>query len=173
VGEPRPAAAYSYLYPLEDEQLGNLAYFFEFDYADDREPAKYAGALGEEVGRWPEWTYEKRPRLDLFHTGSIALITDTRVCAQKPSFVLTGLDARIYLSCDTAQTPRSIARTLGDCLSEEEIHARLEFLRDARLMAEIDGRHLSLAVWRNRAAREQDPHPKRDLVVSRESRRLA
>ena len=66
VGEPRAAAAYSYLYPLEAEQLGNLAYFFEFDYADDREPAKYAGALGEEIARWPEWTTAGRPRLDLF-----------------------------------------------------------------------------------------------------------
>jgi hypothetical protein len=154
VSEPRPAAAYSYLYPLTREQLGNLAYFFEFDYADDREPARYAGALGEEVARWPEWTDEKRPRLDLFQAGSIVLITDTRTCARRRSFVLTGLDAKIYLGCDTAQTPRSIARQLGDSFSEGEIRASLESFRDAQLMAEMDGRYLSLAVWRNRATRE-------------------
>jgi ribosomal peptide maturation radical SAM protein 1 len=154
VGEPRPAAAYSYLYPLTLEQLRNLAYFFEFDYADDREPAKYAGALGEEVARWPECTDEKRPRLDLFQAGSIVLITDTRACARRGSFVLTGLDAKIYLGCDTAQTPRSVARQLGDSFSEEDIPASLESLRDARLMVEMDGHYLSLAVWRNRCSRE-------------------
>ncbi len=154
IAEPRPAAAYSYLYPLKPEQLGNLAYFFEFDYTDHREPARYAGAVVEEVARWPEWTDEKRPRLDLFQIDSIVLITDTRACALKPSFVLTGLDAKIYLSCDTAQTPRSVARLLGNAVSEMEVHALLESFREARLMAEMDGRYLSLAVWRNRATRE-------------------
>jgi ribosomal peptide maturation radical SAM protein 1 len=154
IPEPRPAAAYSYLYPLMPEQLGNLAYFFEFDYTDHREPARYAGAVAEEVVRWPEWTDENRPRLDLFQTDSIVLITDTRACALKPSFVLTGLDAKIYLGCDTAQTPRSIARQLGNPIPEGEVRMRLESFRDAWLMAEMDGRYLSLAVWRNRPARE-------------------
>jgi ribosomal peptide maturation radical SAM protein 1 len=150
---PRPAAAYSYLYPLGAEQLRNLAYFFEFDYPDHRQPAEYAGALGEEVARWPEWTDMGRPRLDLFQAGSMVLITDTRECAQKPSFVLTGVDAKIYLGCNMAQTPRSVARQLGDSITEDDIRARLESFRDARLTAEMDGRYLSLAVWRNRAAR--------------------
>jgi hypothetical protein len=154
IAEPRPAAAYSYLYPLTSEQLGNLVYFFEFDYTDHREPARYAGAVVEEVARWPEWTDENRARLDLFQTSSIVLITDTRACALKPSFVLTGLDAKIYLSCDTAQTPRSVARLLGNAVSEMEVHALLESFREARLMAVMDGRYLSLAVWRNRATRE-------------------
>ncbi|MGB0002106.1 MAG: RiPP maturation radical SAM C-methyltransferase [Candidatus Acidiferrales bacterium] len=165
VGQPRPAAAYSYLYPLEAEQLGNLAYFFEFDYADDREPAKYAGALGEEIAPWPEWTAAGRPRLDLFLAGSMVLISDTRECARSGSFVLTGLDAKIYLGCDTAQTPRSIARLLDDSFSEEDIRGRLESFRDARLMVEMDGHYLSLAVWRRRATREQmaDAHPMQAL----------
>jgi hypothetical protein len=118
-----------------------------------REPAEYAGRVAEEIARWPEWTDENRPRVDLFQTDSIVLITDTRACAQRPSFVLTGLDARIYLGCDTAQTPRSIARQLGNSIAEEEIHASLDSFRDALLMAEMDGHYLSLAVWRNRAMR--------------------
>ncbi|MGH9748225.1 MAG: RiPP maturation radical SAM C-methyltransferase [Candidatus Acidiferrales bacterium] len=152
VSNPRPASAYSYLYPLEPPQLGNLAYFFEFDYSDSREPAEYARALAEEVVRWPEWTSPNRPRLDLFQTGSVALITDTRTCAPKPTVVLTGLEAKIYLECDTAQTPLSLARKLGNPTLESEIHAHMRSFRDAHLMAEMDGRYLSLAVLRNRAA---------------------
>jgi hypothetical protein len=131
-----------------------LAYFFEFDYADQREPARYAAAVAEEIARWPEWTDMGRPRLDLFQAGSMVLITDTRECAQKPSFVLTGVDAKIYLGCDMAQTPRSVARQLGDSITEDDIRPRLESFRDALLMVETDGHYLSLAVWRNRAARK-------------------
>ena len=154
VVESRPAAAYSFLYPLGAEQLRNLAYFFEFDYSDQREPGEYAGGVAQEVVSWPDWTDEKRLRLDLFQTDSIVLITDTRACAQKPSFVLTGFDAKIYLGCDTAQTPRGVARLLGNALSEMEVHSLLEFFRDARLMTEMGGRFLSLAVWRNRVVAE-------------------
>jgi hypothetical protein len=73
----------------------------------------------------------------------------------KAEFCLAALDAKIYLGCDTAQTPRSIAKMLGNTIPEIEVHALLESFRDARLIAEMDGRYLSLAVWRNRAAQEQ------------------
>ena len=151
IAEPRPASAYSYLYPLNREQLGNLAYFFEFDYADGREPAEYARALAEEIERWPEWTSKNRPRLDLFQTDSVVLLRDSRACAAKATSVLTGLAAKLYLACDTAQTPESLARKLDSSVSELEIRAQLEAFCESRLMAEMDGRYLSLAVFRNRA----------------------
>lgn len=63
------------------------------------------------------------------------------------------LDARIYLAW-IPRKHRAVLQKLGDSLSEAEIRARLEFLRDARLMVEMDGHYLSLAVWRNRVTRE-------------------
>src|SRR5215469_883558 len=91
---------------------------------------------------------QTRPFPDGLHRSSHR---HTRVRAQD-EFVLTGLDVKIYLGCDTAQTSRSIARQLGDSFPQGKVRARLESFRDARLMAEMDGRYLSLAVWRNRAA---------------------
>ena len=52
-----------------------------------------------------------------------------------------------------AQTLRSVARQPVYSFSEGDIRARLESFRDARLMVEMDGHYLSVAVWRNRAAR--------------------
>ena len=154
ITEPRPASAYAYLYPLLPQPLHNLAYFFEFDYADGQKPAEYTRALTEEVERWSEWSSPNRPRLDLFQTDSVVLITDTRACAKKPAFVLTGLDAKLYLACDSAQTSASAARKLGDATNELEVCEMLRSFRDARLMIEMDGRYLSLAVLRNRATQE-------------------
>jgi ribosomal peptide maturation radical SAM protein 1 len=152
VAKLRAAAAYGYVYPFERERLQNLAYFFEFDYADGREPDEYASELGKEVKRWPESNAGNRPRLDMFQTEAVALITDTRACAVRPAHVLSGLEARVYVACDTAQTAASLARML-DAL-EAEIRATLEGLVAAKLMAEMDEHYLSLAVMRNRAARE-------------------
>ena len=154
IAEPRPAPAYSYLYPLKPQQLGNLAYFFEFEYEDRREPDKYAGELTEQIAHWPEWDSESRPKLDLFQTASIVLITDTRPCAINSTVVLTGLKAKLYLACDTAQTPASVARKIGNSIPASEVNALLDSFRDARLMAEMDGHYLSLAVWRNRVAKK-------------------
>jgi hypothetical protein len=60
------------------------------------------------------------------------------------------LDARIYLAW-IPRNHRAVLQKLGGSLSEEEIRARLEFLRDARLMVEMEGHYPSVAVWRNRA----------------------
>jgi ribosomal peptide maturation radical SAM protein 1 len=149
---PHPAIAYSYVYPLDPQQLGNLAYFFEFDHSHASKLAEYTRALAEAVAQWPEWTSQNRPRLDLFQTDFIVLITDARPCAVKPTYILSGIEAKLYLACDTAQTPASIVRKLGNSIPESEVCALLHSFRDARLMAEMDGRYLSLAVFRNRPA---------------------
>ena len=75
--------------------------------------------------------------------------------------MLTGLDAKLYLACDSAQTSASAARKLGDATNELEVCEMLRSLRDARLMVEMDGRYLSLAVLRNRAT--QEPSVNRSL----------
>jgi hypothetical protein len=131
-----------------------LAYFFEPDYPDGRNPAAYTGGLAQEVDRWPEWNNENRPRLDLFQVDSVLLITDTRGCAPKTTTILTGFGAKLYLACDTSQTPTSAARKLGNIVSAAEAKVLMDSYRDARLTAEMDGHYLSLAVWRNRGVQE-------------------
>src|SRR5262249_16774167 len=157
ISHPRPAAAYSCVYPLGDAQLSNLAYFFEFDSKGSTNPPEYTRALAHEIDSWPEWTSPNRPRLDLFRTGSIVLITDTRNCAIKATHLLTGLDAALYLECDPIQPPASLARKLGDGVTESDVRSRLDSFCDARIIAEMDGRYLSLAVLRNRAASAAQP----------------
>ena len=58
---------------------------------------------------------------------------------------------------------------LGNSVTEMEVQALLEFFRDARLMAEMDERYLSLAVWRNRAAAQMVANTP-STEISQESR---
>ena len=45
----RPARAYFFVFPLGRQELGRLAYFFDFDYEDDRKPFDYIEPLQHAV----------------------------------------------------------------------------------------------------------------------------
>jgi ribosomal peptide maturation radical SAM protein 1 len=146
----RPTSAYYYVYPLGRRELSRLAYFFDFDYGDDRHPADYIGDLRREVEHWllaRSVEETERPRLDatIEADGSVT-IADTRPCAVQPVHQLTGLDAEIYLACDSAQGIASLSARF------EAVEPALARLTRDGLMVEMEGRVLSLAVLRNRSA---------------------
>jgi hypothetical protein len=93
---------------------------------------------------------QHRTQLDLFQAGSVILINDTRPCAVKRTHVLSGVAAKIYLLCDTSQTAVSVALKFGG-VSEREICALLAEFLAAKLMIELEGHYLSLAIMRNPA----------------------
>jgi ribosomal peptide maturation radical SAM protein 1 len=169
LADVRPMSAYSYVFPLERHELARLAYFFEFNYTDGRNPAEYARGLIHELGRWSHLSNSAaRPQLDLFQARQMVLISDTRPCAVKPTHVLSGLPAKIYLLCDTAQSVAGVVRKLGDSVAEQEVRVVLEGLRAAMLMLEMEGQYLSLAVTRNRSQQSEadDREAARTLSVA-------
>lgn len=156
----RPAPAYSYVFPLDPRQLERIAYYFDFDYADGRDPSSYTRELVREIEKWTTLRNSKRrPRLDLFQTSQAVVIQDTRPCATCPVQVLTGLAAEIYLACDTAQTTLSLSRGLPSRVVESTLRGLLEPFLEAGLMVEMDGHYLSLAVLRNRVLPDRPRHP--------------
>ncbi|MGI9517160.1 MAG: RiPP maturation radical SAM C-methyltransferase, partial [Pirellulaceae bacterium] len=48
----RPARAYFYVFPLGRRELEKLAYYFDFDYADERDPNEYLSPVIREVQLW-------------------------------------------------------------------------------------------------------------------------
>lgn len=149
----RPAAAYYYVFPLERRELARLAYFFEFDYADGRDPNLYLTHLREEVGKW--WNVQvaaspATPRLDAKPNGGGMLIEDTREVAVKHRHELSGIAAQIYLLCDTAKTPGALTRAIGPEIREQEAREILERFVFSKIMARVADHYLSLAVFQNR-----------------------
>jgi len=147
----RPIPSYSYVYPLKGPDLEKLAYFFEFDYVDGQQPDQYVKDLIREVEGWASLRRQHRTQLDLYQAESVVLINDTRPCAVKRTHVLTGAAAKIYLLCDTSQSSVKLALKLGGAVSEYEIRALLAEFLASKLMAELEGQYLSLAVIRNPA----------------------
>jgi ribosomal peptide maturation radical SAM protein 1 len=155
----RPTLAYYYVYPLGRRELAKLAYFFDFDYADKRMPSTYIMEVSREVQKW--WNKrlvepDERARLDAYYDETAVNIKDTRgLAGTEQSRQLRGLAAQLFRQCDNAQSLANLQREFAGLASEEEIRQALAELQDAKLMIEMDGQYLSLAVIRNRQPHQQ------------------
>jgi ribosomal peptide maturation radical SAM protein 1 len=148
----RPAHAYYYVFPLGRRELGRLAYFFDFDYADGMSPMEYMAGTGNEVERWKQARYrDTRARLDanIRDDGTI-VIDDTRDCATTARHVLSGCSADVYLACDSVQTLSAILRRFRARYETSELERSIKSLIDAKLVVARDEHYLGLGVLRNR-----------------------
>jgi len=148
----RPSRSYYYVFPLGRRELARLAYFFDFDYQDGREPDKYLLKAQVEVQTWRNARFgESRPVLNAtIREGGKVQIEDTRACAVAPLHLLAGCDADVYLACDSVQSAVGIVRRMRDVRSEAEIQASLARLVESKLVASRDGHLLALGILRNR-----------------------
>lgn len=136
--------SYSYVYDLADDELTNLAYYFEHDYADGRDLSTYSIPLHEAVASWE--ANAKHSRLVYVDDGATLVICDGRVGAALPELRLTGVERALYLFCDQYRSWRELVKeadTLG--WSESDVEPFVRRLRELRLVATADGRYVTLA----------------------------
>lgn len=155
----RPARGYFYVFPLGRRELQRLAYFFDFDYGDDRDPQTYMEPICEVVRRW--WrarTATEPAKLDAwFYSNDSVRISDTRDSSASYERELNGLPAMLLFHCDTAATIDNLARRSDLADFSGEIESTLKQLCDDRLMLEDEKHYLSLPVFRQRpAVNDQD-----------------
>ncbi len=148
----RPARGYFYVFPLGRRELNRLAYFFDFDYGDGRDPESYMTPLRDAVRRWYlARTAATSARLDAwFDDPDSVRISDSRDSTASHERELNGLPARLLLYCDTAATVEGLARRSDLTESAAEIEAALKQLCEDRLMLKDEAHYLSLPVFRNR-----------------------
>ena len=147
---PRANRAFRYVYPFPEDVLGRMAYYYEYDYADGRNPLDYAAPVLKAVQTWQELnrtvtlSYYDRP-------DGVLILHDTRPCAADFQQRLTGLERQIYLYCDTGRSLRKVVefaeRNSGSQpVHESKIRRILDHWIDRRIMAYLDNRFLSLAL---------------------------
>ena len=151
----RPTSAYSYIYPFPQENLRRLAYYFDFDYVDGRQPKVYSDVLDRAVERWHQ--LENPGVLLSMIAQDRLLIYDTRPMRTCTEFELRDYRKAIYEYCDEARTLASIIQYLesdkavltglGEMLFEtEDVRNFLGWAVINQLMLERDDRYLSLAL---------------------------
>lgn len=168
----RPARAYYYVYPLNRRQLSELAYFFDFDYADGRKVGEYVQpAVGAVRAWWDAWSCDPRPRLDAHIDGDAVVVTDTRDVARAAEHVLEGLPARILLHCDQRASWSTLCRDHGvvDGASPDALREALDSLVGDGLVAQRGNRFVTLAVFRDRPADHPSTRPRYEIPIAQSS----
>lgn len=147
---PRPHRAFGYVYPFDQCALANLAYYYEFDFADGRDPDQYAAPVVQLVEQWQEnagnYTLNYYDRPD-----GVLILTDTRPIARQLQSRLSGAERELYLFADTGRSFEELARRARQCpdaslADHGRLAAALNRWTDARWAVRLDNRWLSLAV---------------------------
>ena len=146
----RPMAPFTILYPFDVETVMEIAYYFEFDYADDRVGDTFAHDAVELVRTWMNEQWRGMLSMQARRDGSL-FIEDTRqtIAATPRTALLRNWKAAVYLECDRAQTFRALAelpKVERARVSEDELQTFLERCVDNRLMVRSDRSWLAVAV---------------------------
>jgi len=116
----RPSDALGFAWDLPPSDLADLAYYFDFSYADGRDPQARSRRLRRAVGRWQRAWQGERPRLDLTNAGA----WDSR--GPRPRLHTLTPDERRIL--DATARVRPVAEVVTGSAGERALR-RLERLR--------------------------------------------
>jgi ribosomal peptide maturation radical SAM protein 1 len=146
----RPSIAYNHVYPLPEEELRKMAYHFDFDYSDGRDPSTYTVGLRKQLVIWKKlWSGKHHPSLVKKRVENLTMIYDHRPSAAQRLHLLAPEEAEIYEICDTARAFTDIAigvRKEYPHVTDQEVTAILSGLVDEKLTLYLSERYLSLAI---------------------------
>jgi hypothetical protein len=144
----RPFGVYHLLYPLPPEAVTNLAYFFEFEYADGRQPASYVAPMLDEAQRWKANGAGDLVKMDELSGG--LRIQDTRRGWTRQDYLLSGLQRDLYEFCEDIRTDTAILEFVGQragtTKANPDLHPFLDDLVQRGLVFREGHQYLSLAV---------------------------
>jgi hypothetical protein len=142
----RPLKWYRYLYPFPETELREIAYYFDFDYAEPIDDGGHLPALHEAITNWKS----APAQLYAVPRGDDVVIHDSRPVATAPQIVLNGVERKILEICDQITTVNRIQQVLasstGMTISEHYLRVVLdEFIEKNLIVCEND-RFLGLPV---------------------------
>ena len=155
-----PFPIYRMLYPEHLIDYEKIAYYFEGEWGQQRDPKEYIQPTINGYREWLEYWlknevlfyYERGPKFVTLHDNR-PLKRKAKIQGRK--IVLDEIQSRIYLFCDGNRSFRSIQQMLENSLAPEETRALLEEFVENGLMFREDDRYLSLAVRCRSAFRQR------------------
>jgi len=164
--ELEPCPAYRYIYPLDEEQLRDQAYYFfnkNQSLINDGKPQPVMENLKSLMATWRELYYahsEKglsdqpaatapelrmtRPDPDTIH------LMDTRPCAVAAEHTLSGIHRLVYDICDAGEVLHAVVSKLQQAGYPDMDNAQAQALLDERIasktLMKVSGRYLSLGL---------------------------
>lgn len=160
-----PNQFYQYIYPVSLDALKNLAYFFEdiTEYSNLNDPKCFyqpnAAIVRSQLQTWMRlWSnqYPNSPVLKMKEENRQIKILDTRPCSVKHEQIISDLAYWVYIFCEQAVSPQSLVKAMrkqGLAKSWEEIQPVVKELQECKVLLNLHGRLLSLAVREPKVSR--------------------
>jgi len=140
----QPFSMYQFLYPLPRESVANLAYFFEYKFADGRDPASYARPVIERV---EEWRKRGGDLIKRYGTDPELMVEDTRTREAPRYHRFNGVQREIYDFCEEIQSRSGISEfASAHGAPADQVDSFLETVVSQQLMLREGNQYLSLAV---------------------------
>ena len=166
----RPMAPFLTLYPFEQPEVMEIAYYFDFDYADARTDDVHAHEAVELAKTWMADTACGMLAMHEDVDGTLYILDTRRELAAAPGrAALVGWKAAVFLACDRAQTLRQLMHlpsVVLDGVSEAEVVAFLERCAKHRLIVRNERTWLNVAVHVPAREEQDDRADLGDSVVS-------
>jgi hypothetical protein len=144
----RPFSQYAAIHHgLTAEQHAGIAYYFEFDYADGRDPITYAQSLIEQLQLWLDAA--RRSYLFCDVVDETMYLFSFRPGFSRELIALAGLDRRIYELLDRPRAFRALEELLvkdGLDVGSDALRARLHGFEARGLVMRDADNYLSLAI---------------------------
>lgn len=148
-----PLDAYHFIYPSDRLNLGEIAYFFEYEMGDTVPPERHRDMQLVATEWRNAWGGKPKPELVYQRTPDWIQVFDRRT-PEVTAFSYDGLAAAIYEYCgDTDRTEGQILTEMevrGTRADSETVRSALGSFLGAGIMLEEKGRFLSLALPVNR-----------------------
>jgi ribosomal peptide maturation radical SAM protein 1 len=137
---------YGYLYPFSPRDLDDVAYYFDFDYAEAIDDGGHRPALHDAIARWKQ----SQDQLYAVLQGDDVVIRDTRPVARAAYTILRGFDRQVFELCDQITTVRRIeqvlAKTTDVTFADNYVREVIDDLVARHLVVREDERLLALPV---------------------------
>jgi ribosomal peptide maturation radical SAM protein 1 len=141
-----PVPVYRHLYPSTFE-LRKISYYFDDTRTDVPSPETYERSLSL-VDEWTaRWRSGPRPRLEYFKSPDSLSIHDTR-SGRHQGYRFDDRAVDLYEFCADARRKVDVVERFGE--DRAWLDATLEELMEKRVLLELDGRYLALALPVNR-----------------------
>lgn len=147
VSEVRHSWAYDFVFAgLPKSERARLAYYFDYEYEDGRDPEEYARPVVELGEEWPR-AAQKGASLRLANSDEGPFVFDTRSCRTEEQYSLTPAGVALVRVLDGLTRREKVADALqerGIEIGEAELEALIEEFVARRFVVEEKGCLLSL-----------------------------
>jgi len=144
----RPSASAFDIWPLHEEAVSRLAFYFDFEYDDDRDVEQYTTRLREACILWR--MEHRSSHLFSVERGEQLFVWDTRPSTATPLTVWSGTPKQVLAACDEVthkkQLKQRIEKEAERSITEVEIDDLLGDLVRRGLLIEEKNAYLSLVV---------------------------